>query len=96
MTRYLIDADLNESIGPATPEQIAASDAAGDTGIILIDAQGYVVAPQDQFLHQPRTAPVRRAYVEDDDTAAARDAAADELTRLGQEMNPEGYDRGDR
>ena len=41
----LYDADTAEPIGPATPEQVAASDAAGDEGIILVDGDSDVVAP---------------------------------------------------
>lgn len=59
----LMDAHTGEPIGDATAAQIEASDGAGDTGIILVDAEGYVVAPQEE--NQPWIVqPVRHAYVE--------------------------------
>lgn len=62
--RVLMDAETAESIGPATPDQIVASDDAGDTGIILIDGDGDVIGPWEEF--EPGTVqPVRRVYVEE-------------------------------
>lgn len=59
----LMDADTAEGIGFATGAQAKASLLAGDTGIILIDADGDVVAPQDE--HQPWVPqPIRRVYVD--------------------------------
>ena len=59
----LMDAETAEPIGPASVEQVKASLRAGDTGIILIDADGDVVAEQDA--NQPYTPqPVRRVYAE--------------------------------
>lgn len=40
----LYDADTNEDLGPATEAQVAASDAANETGTILIDTDGDPVA----------------------------------------------------
>lgn len=64
--RNLIDADTSDPIGPATPEQIAASDSDGTGGgIILIDGDGDVIGAQDE--NQPGTVqPVRRVYVDGD------------------------------
>lgn len=49
-----------DKISPATPEQIEASLSAGDTGTILVDADGNVVADGSWEAQQPR---VRTAYV---------------------------------
>lgn len=67
MTRYLYDADTAEAIGPATPTQCAASDAAaerdGDSGVFLMDRDGDPVAEHDA--DQPYTpGPVRRVYTD--------------------------------
>ena len=56
----LFDANTADKIGPATPEQIEASLAAGDTGTILVDADGNVVADGSWEHQQPG---VRTAYV---------------------------------
>jgi len=56
----LMDADTAEPIGPATDEQISASMAAGETGIILIGADGSVVVDGSWDAQQPG---VRRVCV---------------------------------
>jgi hypothetical protein len=56
----LMDADTGDKIGAATPAQIEASLAAGDTGIILIDADGDVVDDGTWAAQQPG---VRRVWV---------------------------------
>lgn len=58
--RTLHDSDTDELIGTATPAQIDASDAAGDTGHILIDTDGDVVSPGTWAAQQPG---VRRVWV---------------------------------
>jgi hypothetical protein len=58
-THRLIDADSDSIIQDhATPNQIAASDAAGPEGIILIDPDGDVID------ESARTATSRRVYTE--------------------------------
>lgn len=59
-TRTLHDSDTGELIGTATPAQIDASDAAGDTGHILVDADGDVVTVGTWAAQQSG---VRRVYV---------------------------------
>lgn len=56
----LFDYATGDKIGPATPEQIAASLDAGDTGAILIDADGTVIADGSWEAQQPG---VRTVYV---------------------------------
>ena len=60
----LMDADTAEPIGPATPEQIEASDEAaakdGGAGIILVATDGQVISPTDATLYQG----ARRCYTE--------------------------------
>jgi hypothetical protein len=56
----LHDYNTGDKISPATPEQIEASLAAGDTGIILVDADGNVVAKGSWEAQQSG---VRTAYV---------------------------------
>lgn len=58
--RTLHDSDTGELIGTATPAQIDASDGAGDTGHILIDADGDVVTVGTWAAQQPG---VHRVYV---------------------------------
>lgn len=58
--RDLFDANTADKISPATPEQIEASLSAGDTGTILVDADGNVVADGSWESQQPG---VRTAYV---------------------------------
>ena len=56
----LYDADTAEPIGPATVEQVTASAAAGDTGIVLVDLDdGSVVGDGTWRAQQPT---VRRCY----------------------------------
>jgi hypothetical protein len=55
----LYDSETNEKIGVATSDQIEASLAAGDTGVITIDADGDVVR-EDRA-----TKADRRVYVAD-------------------------------
>lgn len=62
MTRLLRDAETNEGIGDATVEQIDASDQT-DTGFILVDAGGGVIAAQ--VANQPWVHGVRKVYVEE-------------------------------
>lgn len=52
-THDLYDYDTSERIGTATPEQIAACDAAGEAGAILIDADGDVIAQGSWDAQQP-------------------------------------------
>jgi hypothetical protein len=59
-TPQLRTADTDEVIGEATPAQIEASLAAGDTGIILIDADGDVIDDGTWAAQQPG---VRRVWV---------------------------------
>lgn len=59
-TADLFDSDTAELIGPATEAQIAASLAAGETGHILIDADGDVIEPGTWAAQQPG---VRKVYV---------------------------------
>ena len=58
--RTIHDSDTGEMIGDATVDQIDASDLAGDTGHILIDADGDVVTAGTWAAQQSG---VRRAYV---------------------------------
>ena len=58
--RTIHDSDTGEMIGDATVDQIDASDLAGDTGHILIDADGDVVSPGTWAAQQSG---VRRVYV---------------------------------
>ncbi len=58
--RKLRDFDTCELIGTATAEQIEASDASNYSGVILIDADGDVVADGTWAAQQPG---VRQAYV---------------------------------
>lgn len=44
---YLEERDM----GPATPEQVEASDAAGDTGIIALDSIGLHPVPEGGRMH---------------------------------------------
>ena len=60
MSNTLHDADTADKIGPATVEQTEASLAAGDTGVILIDADGDVIEPGTWAAQQPGT---RKVYV---------------------------------
>lgn len=53
VTGTLMDAETDELIGPATPAQIEASLAAGDTGMILIDADGDVIEQSSWDADQP-------------------------------------------
>ena len=57
----LIDAETNEILGPATPEQVDASLDAGETGIIEIDADGDVV--HCGYVEEAYRRPFRRVYV---------------------------------
>lgn len=59
-TYALFDADTADKIGPATAEQISASLAAGDTGVILVDIEGNVIADGSW---DARQAGVRKVYV---------------------------------
>lgn len=56
----LLDYNTGDKISPATPEQIEASLAAGDTGAILVDADGNVVADGSWEAQQSG---VRTAYI---------------------------------
>jgi hypothetical protein len=56
----LFDAETSREIGPATYRQSQASATAGDTGIILIDADGDVVIDGTWEAQQPG---VRKVYV---------------------------------
>ena len=56
----LFNADTTDEIGPATAAQIEASLAAGDTGLILIDADGNVIHEGSWEAQQPGA---RKAYV---------------------------------
>jgi len=64
-TKYdLIDAETNELIGPATPEQIEASldaDERGEAGIVQIDADGHVM--HCGCVEQAYRRPFRTVYV---------------------------------
>jgi hypothetical protein len=74
-TRHLLNADTAIWLGAATDEQIAASDAAGDTGIITIDAEGSVIPEHEQG--QPWVIPpLRRVYVESPTAVERYDALA--------------------
>jgi len=55
----LYDADTNDRIAPATDDQIEASAAAGETGIILVDSDGTVLTPGTWAAEQPG---VRHVY----------------------------------
>jgi len=44
MNSRLYDAVTNEDLGEATAEQVDASDAANEDGVILIDEHGHPVA----------------------------------------------------
>lgn len=59
----LYDSNTAEKIGVATPEQVEASLAAGDTGHIAIDSRGRIV-------EQPRNSD-RRVYVMPGENPAA-------------------------
>lgn len=59
MSETLYDAETTERIGVATAEQIEASHAAGETGVILIDASGSPVTEGSWAAQQPGT---RRVY----------------------------------
>jgi hypothetical protein len=51
-THHLFDADTGDDLGPATPEQVAASNRSERreaTGIIVIDGDGDVVEPGSFF-----------------------------------------------
>lgn len=61
-TRHLFDSDTTEDLGPATPAQIVASDAAGEEGHILIDTEGHPCDLSSWDAQQPG---VRRVYVEE-------------------------------
>lgn len=66
-TPELFDAETGDLIGHATVDQVSATiDDAGDTGIILIDADGDVVTPGGWAAQQPG---VRRVYVSGDPEA---------------------------
>jgi uncharacterized protein YuzE len=60
MTLY--DADTDNPIGPATPEQVAASyaDDNTDNGAILIDRDGNVIGPDTWDAQETGT---RKVYV---------------------------------
>lgn len=65
MTHHLFDADTDEDLGLATPEQVDASDesdANGEEGIILIDKDGDVITEQ-AATRIPNTV-TRRVYTE--------------------------------
>ncbi|HLZ36829.1 MAG TPA: hypothetical protein VKP64_03530 [Mycobacteriales bacterium] len=57
----LYDADTAEPLGPATPEQRAAGDAAGGAGTFRIDGAGNVILDEAAAARAPQ--PVRRVYV---------------------------------
>lgn len=61
-TKHLFDLATGDKIGPATADQIEASfsDDAGETGAILIDADGDVVVDGTWEAQQPG---VRAVYV---------------------------------
>lgn len=62
---HLVDTNTGDSIGPATAEQRQASEAAGDSGIFLIDKDGYPISEQDATDSGNAWAqPVRRVYVD--------------------------------
>lgn len=58
--RDLVDSETGDDLGEATAEQIAASDAAGDEGHILIDVDGNVVQDGTWAAQQAGT---RKVYV---------------------------------
>ena len=58
--QYLYEYNTSDKIGPATSDQIEASLAAGDTGTILVDADGNVVADGSWEAQQSG---VRTAYI---------------------------------
>lgn len=64
MTHIMRDADTGDLLGEATPAQRQASNKSNSTGqhgIILIDADGDVIAPSSWAATQPGT---RKVYTE--------------------------------
>lgn len=63
-TPQLIDASDGLSLGPATPEQIRASYAAAETGIIIIDPDGDPIHAIQEHYYTGRGEVCRRVYVD--------------------------------
>lgn len=62
---HLTDADTGDVIGPATKEQQQASQGASDTGIFLIDKDGYPISEHDATdAGNTWAQPVRRVYID--------------------------------
>lgn len=62
---HLTDADTGDVIGPATAEQRQASEAAGGSGVFLVDKDGDPISEQDATDSGNTWAqPVRRVYVD--------------------------------